>query len=310
MGRALSAQTDAPAKRRKVRPTDGLAYLAVRAVLAVASVLPERPAYALLGAIGRLYFRCSKKRQRRALAFLRHARPDLDDRQRLALARVATGNLAKVALDGVRVVRWLRRGRLRDRVDTSAIDPWMPKPPFVAVTAHLGSWEIAAFTMATYGDEAHGIARPVKNPLLQRFIVESRRKGGLIVHPKRGGIRDLARALEQGKIGLQVVDQHQRLRGVVAPFFGVPVSCDRSAAVLALRKGYPLLVGGAVRVGPGFRFRMVGFPPIELPPTGDHDRDVVALVTEINRRLETLILDCPEQYMWIHNRFRDAARRG
>lgn len=280
-----------------------LEYAAGRVALFVVNLLPERPAYAIAAGLGQLFFRCSRRRQRYALHFLRNAYGAApSDVELLAVARQATGNIFKVVLDTVRVIPVIRRGQLRDYVDLSAYPN--VAPPYIAVTPHLGSWEIAGIACATLHGEAHAIAKVFKNPLLQRFILSNRQRAGLYIHPKRGGIRALSRALDRGCIGLQVVDQHQRLRGVQVPFFGEMASTERSAAVLSLRRGYPIVVGAAVRVGPGFRFKMLALPPLHTESSDDPEADVARIATEVNRRLETLILAHANQYLWIHNRYR------
>ena len=107
-----------------------------------------------------------------------------------------------------------------------------------------------------------------------------------------------------GGVGLQVVDQNQRLRGVFAPFFGRIASCERAAVSLALRRGYPIVVGAALRRGCGFRFDLVAAEPFSPQKTGDKQRDLLQAVSEVNRRLEQLIRRAPEQYLWIHDRYR------
>ncbi len=280
-------------------------YSVGRAALFAVNLLPQRPAYAVLAGLGRLYFRCSKRRQGYALRLLRNAYPGRPDAELRDLARNATGSVFKVVLDMVRVGPAIRSGRLRDAIDMSEVPADTPDPPFIGVTAHLGSWEIGAIAFAMFRGESHVIARAFRNPLLQRFLVDSRRQARLHVHPKRGGIRGLARALQRGCIGLQAVDQHQRLRGVMVPFFGELASTERAAATLSLRSHYPIVVGAAVRVGPGFRFKVVLLPALRPVPSGDHEADVARVAAEVNRRLEQLILAYPEQYLWIHNRYRE-----
>jgi KDO2-lipid IV(A) lauroyltransferase len=158
--------------------------------------------------------------------------------------------------------------------------------------------------------QAHGVARVFKNPLLNAWILHNRRSGGLHIHPRRGGIRPLAAALKQGHVGLQVTDQHQRLRGVMAPFFGRLASCERAAASLALRGGHPIVFGAAIRVGYGFRFRMIAAKTLQPAVTGDREQDLRVLVTAMNQGLETMIRAAPEQYLWIHDRYRDRPSSG
>lgn len=292
-------------RRAPVRLRHRIVYVAGRAALLAVNLLPEKPAYWAMGAVGRLYFRFAKRRRGYALRMLRNAYGNTrSDAELLRIASTATANVFKVVLDTIRVIPWLRSGRLHERLDFADLHR-LPQPPFIGLTAHLGSWEMAAISGALLRGEAHGIARVFKNPLLNAFILENRRGAGLVIHQRRGGVRALARALEQGHVGLQVVDQHQRLRGVRVPFFGAPASTERSAVVLALRKGYPLVVGAVVRVGSGFRFCGVLADPLPVQPTGDFAADVRRIATEMNRRLEQLVLAHPDQYLWIHNRYRD-----
>src|SRR5690606_23361154 len=143
-----------------------------------------------------------------------------------------------------------------------------------------------------------------RNPLTAAFLKRRREAAGLVMHPRRGGIRPLVRALARRCPVLQVVDQNQRLRGVFVPFFGRLASTERSAATLAVRKGYPVFAGACVRSGGGFRFRFEVVPPFRASPTGDAESDVRAACRQINALVETLVLRHPDQYLWIHDRYR------
>jgi len=282
-------------------------YLFARVGLLVTNALPERLAYGLAGGLGRLFFRCSKRRQRLAMKMLRHAFPDgKTDAELFRLGSLGTVNLFKVAVDMVRMIPWVNSGRLAERFDFAEMNGY-PDPPFIGVTGHFGSWEIGAIATAMLRGEAHLIAREFKNPLIQQMLLSCRQRAGVNVHPKRGGMRPVVRGLAEGCVAMQAADQRQRQRGVRVPFFGEIASTDRSAAVLALRKGYPIAIAGAERVGPGFRFRGLLVEIIEVESTGDHEADVARVTAEVNRGLERLILRRPEQYLWIHDRYRKSS---
>lgn len=287
----------------RIRWRHRLEYAAFRAVIAVANALPEAIAYGCVAAMGRLFFRLSERRQRIALRMLRNAYPNRDDADLLRLGRVATGNIFKVGLDMMRLGS-VDLARDRERFDFREFEQKLPAPPFLGVTCHLGSWEVAAVGMARVAGSADVVVQTFKNPLVQGFLERTRGRAGLRLHPRRGGIRGLARALAQGGVGLQAVDQNQRLRGLFVPFFGELASTERAAATLALRKGYPIVVGATVRVGSGFRFRGLVRDVLNVGPSVDRERDVERLVRTINARLEELVLQYPEQYLWIHDRYR------
>ncbi len=281
-----------------------IGYLGVRVLLAFGARLPESLAYGVAGALGRTFFRFSKRRRELSLRMLRNAFPERGDGDLLRIGRAASGHVFQVVVDMMRTSRMIATGRARDRFDLSGVRHLVPTGPWFALTGHLGSWEVSGVMVATLGHESHAIARTFKNPLLDAFLTKTRERGGLHLHPRRGGLRPVARAMRAGHVGMQVIDQHQRLRGIVVPFFGQPASTERAAATLAVRRAYPIMVGAAIRVGRGYRFRMEAIGPIHPRRTGDLAADVEHTVREVNAALETLIRRFPEQYLWMHDRYR------
>ncbi len=282
-----------------------LEYGAVRGFFTLLAALPEKFAYASAAWFGEFCFRISKRRQSYALKFLRNAYPDavVGDAELLALGRRSTGNFVKVFMDMLRMPKMIKQGKFAARVDMSEVEA-IPAAPYIGISPHLGSWEVGAVAFAAREGEAHGLARLAKNPLLQQFILRTRTGMGLRIHSRRGGFRQMVRALAEGKVALQLVDQNQRLRGVFVPFFGQPASTERAAASLALRCGYPLVVAYCLRQGKGFDFKVKVHEVIQ-PQAGSHSKaDVIRLVAQINRSLEAAILQHPEQYLWVHDRYR------
>jgi KDO2-lipid IV(A) lauroyltransferase len=151
----------------------------------------------------------------------------------------------------------------------------------------------------------HIIARPIANPWLQAFIKRLRSPTGQHIHPRRGGIRHLLAALRAGYAVGTLPDQNQRLRGIFVPVFGRLASCDRSQARLAQLAGCPILVGAAVRSGRGFRFRIAVSDVFTVPAADGPESDPIWDGTHrLQQAVEKLILEAPEQYFWVHNRYR------
>lgn len=303
----------ADAKRRRVRLSDHLVYWAARLAIGTAARVPQWLGYRFAAGLGRFWFRCDGRRRRYALKFLSQAYPDLPERDKLRLGASATANLFMVPLDMARLTRLLAKGgRASDVTDIRKGGPTMlalPKP-YLGLTAHLGSWEVGAVVVSELAGGGHGIARITKNPLLNDWILKNRQNAGLKIHPRRGGFRDLARAVNSGDVGLQVIDQNQRLRGVFAPFFGKIASCERAAISLALRKQYPVVIAAVLRRGRGFQFELVVEDSFVPESTGDKQADLLAAITRANQALESLIRRAPEQYLWIHDRYRTQPKEG
>jgi len=286
-------------------------YGLARIVLAFATFAPERLAYGLAGFLGRTFFRISKRRQAIALHHLENAFGTTRSRKDLLrIGRVSTGHVFQVVVDMVRLTRAIAAGKLLQHVVNPQDLKFVPKPPALIVSGHLGSWEVAGMAVASLGTPCHAIGRRFKNPLLDALVFGTREKAGLYVHPRRGGIRPVARALAEGCYGLQIVDQNQRLRGVFVPWFGEMASCERAAATLALRRGYPIFVGACFREGTGMRYRLRASEVIHPVVTKDSEADVQRIVNEINTRLEDHVRHCPEQYLWIHDRYRTQPEAG
>jgi len=282
----------------------------MRTAMCVLNLLPEFLVYRGADWLGQTYYRLSRRRQAYALKILRNAFPEGRSlREMHRMARRGTGNLMMVAIDMMRFPRWTRPGRLQQRISMEGLKAKIPAPPLVVVTAHLGSWEPSAAVLTSFTGEAHILARKLDNPLLQRHVLRSRRQRGIILHPRRGGIRHLARALEDGGVAVQVGDQYQRHRGVRAPFFGEVTSCERSAATLALRASCPVLIASCIRQGHAFRFEIHIQAVIQPVHSGDRQEDVRRLVTRINEEIGAMAVRDPDQYLWIHNRYNIKLRR-
>ena len=306
-GRSSWRHTEDPSLKASIKHR--MEYALFRTLLAGLNALPEALAYGGVAAIGRLYYTCNKRRQKYARQFLRQAFPDSKtDRELYNLGRQAFGNFMKVAMDLVVAQHRLRHKPMEAYVDgIQEMRECLNNGPMMVVSGHLGSWEAGAMVVAHTVSEAHVITRPLKNPLVRKFIESHRESLGLHVHPRRGGIRAISRALDTGSVGLQAVDQNQRLRGVFAPFFGKLASTERAAATLAVRKGYPIAVCFCLRVGTGFKFRTEVCDVIQPEPTTDGEDSAIAvsrLVRRINTSLEKAILRYPEQYLWTHDRYR------
>ncbi|MEZ5990116.1 MAG: lysophospholipid acyltransferase family protein [Planctomycetota bacterium] len=300
--------------KRRIPALDLLAWIPTRALIALLAWAPERPVYGLVAAAGRLWFRLAGARRTIALANLRLALGDGRDAAALtALGRRATGEVFRVLVDVARTPRLLRSGGFARRVEDHELAEAAAEAARLApgrgpiiCSPHLGSWEAGSFLLARQFGELDVIARPMPNPWLQRWLVANRSRAGQRIHPRRGGIRALRRGLRRGAAAVFLPDQNQRIGGIFVPVFGKMAACDRSPAGLALLGGHPIIVAAMLRDGPGYRFRARiarVFLPAQLPGE-DREAAITRTTRDIHAAVETLIRETPEQYFWVHNRYR------
>ena len=175
----------------------------------------------------------------------------------------------------------------------------------ILVTAHVGDWEAAATTMPWLGfDPFYAIAKPPRNGPLSAHLQAARERRGIRVLPRRGAMRFAGSVIESGGTLAMLLDQRARQKPVLAPFFGRPARCDRGAGVLIKRLRAPVFFGVCYRTDVRWRWKLVLGPvwePAELAREGPEE-----IARRINGELERMILAAPEQYFWLHERYRGA----
>ncbi len=112
----------------------------------------------------------------------------------------------------------------------------------------------------------------------------------------------LVRTLRKGKFIAMLVDQRM-MEGLAVPFLGRPAMTNHAPALLALKFDCPLIPAWIERTGRA-RYVLHVEEPIALPRTGDLQQDVAALTSAVNGFLETRIKARPEEWMWLHNRWK------
>lgn len=183
------------------------------------------------------------------------------------------------------------------------------------LTGHFGNFEVATAAGLAQFPQAHGrfhfVRRPLQPEWLDRLVTRRFRKAGFGVLPKRGGLEAILDRLAAGDLIVFPFDQHSgRKEGVLVEFFGHPAGTFRSLAVIALNTGAPVVPASSWREPNGqhvLRFE-AAMAPIEHADTNE----AIRLNTRAyNRALERMIVRRPEQWWWVHRRWKGwAAQTG
>jgi KDO2-lipid IV(A) lauroyltransferase len=259
-------------------------------------------------------------RRRVVLENLRLAFPGATERERLAIARATYRNLGRMAPEFLLAPR-LPPAELERLFEYEGWERYEAARArgkgVIACTAHFGNFEMLAAVHTLRGIPITMISRPMGRSRLNDLWRKARTRAGvedLVV--RRGETLSAARrALAQGRVLGYVIDQNQPLRRAVFPtFFGVPAATAPTPAVLALRSGAAVIFTVAVPLPDG-RHRVVIEGPLEVPRTGDRDRDVLAFMQDLNDRLERQVRLHPDQWYWLHRRWKtrpvpEPARQG
>lgn len=178
----------------------------------------------------------------------------------------------------------------------------------VFLTPHMGSFEVTAQAYAERFGQRHPITvlfRPPRQIWLQDLVAKARRRPGLRTAPTTlAGVKQLIKALKAGEtVGLLPDQVPPEGQGVWAPFFGRPAyTMTLSARLVHASGAVPLLAWGE-RLGWG-RGYIVHVRPFDLSGPGTLPADAVAAATCINAAMEQIIAECPQQYLWSYNRYK------
>jgi len=170
----------------------------------------------------------------------------------------------------------------------------------LVLTAHYGNWELLAGAHLLSAFPLSVVVRPLDDPLMDRVVERFRLRSGVELIAKRRALREILEALRRGRMVGILLDQNtSRAEAVFAPFFGFPASTSKALAVISLRTGAPV-VPVFIRRVEGGRHRVEVGPSIPPPPNGD----VTDYTAAFNRSIEAAVRRSPEQWFWMHNRWK------
>jgi KDO2-lipid IV(A) lauroyltransferase len=175
----------------------------------------------------------------------------------------------------------------------------------ILITAHVGNWEAAGAPLQALGlQPLYAVFKAPKNDPLSRWMQRTREAQGARMLPRAGAMKGLPAVLRAGGSVMMLLDQRARKKPVIAPFFGRPAACDRSAGVLLRRLAAPLVFFGCYTTSDPRRFRLA--LGTVLGPDDLAGLDAEGVAARLNRELESLILERPDQYFWLHDRYKGA----
>jgi KDO2-lipid IV(A) lauroyltransferase len=172
----------------------------------------------------------------------------------------------------------------------------------IFVTPHFGNWELLPYLAATVGIPLAITIRPLDNVYLERLLERHRNATGHEFINRRNAIMRLDRALANGRSVALLPDQHV-IKGVPVDFFGRPAATSPFPALLAIHHQRPIVVVACYRTG-SLRFRGYVGDPIWPQPASSEKAEVERLTQVVNRAMEDVIREHPEQYVWMHRRWK------
>ena len=180
----------------------------------------------------------------------------------------------------------------------------------ILITAHFGNWEFAPIAGILNFKEFQGrfffVRKTLVNKTIEKILFRRYYQAGLNVIPKKNSLDKVCDALEKNNAVIFVLDQHASLKakdGILVDFFGKPAGTFKSPAMIAKYMQVPVLPTRSYRRFDG-KHILEFFPPMPWK-TADNDKEELALnLRTYNAALEKMILEYPDQWLWMHRRWK------
>ena len=244
---------------------------------------------------------------------LRFALPEYSQEARDNLAEAMWRHIILMVCEITHVHRKIHDSNWRDYIFISDEDCRtqvvnnLSDRPLVVVSGHYGNFEVGGVASGMLGFPTYTVARPLDNPFLHKFITAFRGSTGQFMIPKKGSAKQIDYILGTGGNLTLLGDQYAGPKGCVVNFFNRPASCHKAVALFSLLNRAPMLVAFCIRRDKPMTFR-VGvssmFDPMVDSPMAPNE-----LTQWYSDQLESLIRRNPDQYWWLHRRWKVRTRK-
>lgn len=280
-------------------------YRGLVLISAIGRRIPLAIGRALGRALGTVAYTLVRRERTKALANFAIAFPDWSDARR----RGAIRNMFRHFGMSLFEIAWMPNLDLRKRGETTEIEGldrvleiMDSGRGVITFTAHCGNWEWLSYIMGMAGRPVYVLQRERDQPEMNRYITELRARAGVrtIDRGSSGSARDMIQAIRRGGMLAFVIDQNIRTESVKVPFFGKPALTPIGPARFAIRTE-AVIVPALIERRPDGKQHARFLDPIY---TRKED-DPVALTAHLTRIVEDQIRRVPEQWVWMHDRWRE-----
>ena len=283
-------------------------YTLALLIIRLFATMPRSVAYRTAKRLAWLGFHVARRQRRAGLRNLEMAFPELSGTAREDILRGSFDNLGRLLVEFTHLPE-LNKSNVCRFVVHDGLENYLEGlrrgRGVIFMTAHFGAWELSSFAHALYGYPLRFVVRPIDNPHVERLISMYRTRSGNIPIERRRAARDILKALRQNEaVGILFDQNTTRSEGVFAEFFGIPAATTPSLALFALRTGAAVVPGFLIWDESLKKHRLRLDPPVELIDTGNLDHDVLENTKLFNKILEGYIRKYPDQWLWIHRRWK------
>lgn len=285
-----------------------LEYLIARSLLTVFGWLPLRTALFVGARLGRCAYYFSSRLRRTGLRNLELAFPDLDQSERGRLLRGCFENLGRL-LGVFSQFATAETQQLQSMIKCEGLEHLDSARAsgrgVILFTGHVGAWELSSFALSLFGYPLSFLVRRIDNPKIETLVDDRRERLGNRTIDKRSAAREMLQMMQSGgTLGILVDLNTLDREGIFVDFFCVPASTTFMLAKLALRTDALVLPVFAPWDPQSRRFLLKVGEPLTVERSGNDEDDVRLLTQLFTGVVEEYVRRYPDQWLWIHRRWK------
>ena len=285
-----------------------LEFLLVTAVARTLGRLPRPIARAKVEFLLALLYHLLGRLRRTGLRNLELALPELLPAERRRILRGVYRSLGRQLVEFCRMQRYTREN-VRNWIRTEGLEHFLAAEAHgkgvLILTGHLGAWELSSFYHSLMGHPMGMVIRRLDNRLLDEYVNNIRCLHGNRVLHKDDFARGLLHAMRAGQsVGILMDTNMTPPQGVFVKFFGLTACTASGLARVALKTGAAVVPGFCVWEAAEKRYVLHFGPELHFPRSADNEADIVAATQQCNDVLESWIRRYPDQWLWIHRRWK------
>lgn len=173
----------------------------------------------------------------------------------------------------------------------------------INIAGHLGNWEIMGVAAANRGIDVTYVVAKQANKLIDKMMDDHRRVHNIEIWKTREAPRGVLKSLKRNCFVALMIDQDAGKECVFVDFFGKEASTHRGPAVFYLKTGSPFILSNCVRIK-GAHYKVMFEEVILDIPEGTREEQTVFIMAELTKLLEEKVRQYPEQYFWMHKRWK------
>ena len=272
-------------------------------LLRLSVFLPTSVTYHLGSALGRVLYRLMPSRRRAARINLKQAYPDFTKEEIDTLNKktfkslgISIFEMGAAWFEKDSVLKKLCQIEGKEHLDQAIAQG----KPIILLTGHFTTLEIGSRLIAYYCDKYSGVYKKARDPFFNALMVKYRSTFGDHLTDNKN-VREIIRNLKNGHATWFAPDQDFKRQDIVfTPFLGGTASTLTATAKMARISKAVVIPFYPVRLENGQGYKLIVLPALENFPTDDIQADSA----RVNKAIEDMVYACPEQYLWLHKRFK------